>query len=190
MSQRLLLSSVMLFALTALVACGSGGGGSNQGTSSTETAFTSTVNSADLLVSQYASSPDPAGDADRYYARESDHLDHLSDLWDHMHSQCDEVADCPAGGGLTGDWDGHCMSNGHMLDSDQMNELHDRVLSARHALDDYRNGCGTTYDPDTCDARWQDHCAEMHTLFSHMTNDCSAWWSHEDGHWGNCGPGM
>jgi hypothetical protein len=173
--------------LALVVACGSGGGGDNNSGNSVETDLTATITDANLAVSQYAASSDPAGGAAGYYAQVGNHIDHMSDLWDHMDSHCRDIPDCPANGGFTGDWDGHCWSDGHMMDDSEMSRLHDSISSARHELDDYWNACGQAYQPGTCDTRWHDHTAAMHDMFGQMDHDCSGWWSHDGSHWGDCG---
>ena len=171
--------------LALMVGCGSGGG-SNGSNSSIESGFTQTLSDADQTVKQYAGSDDPAGDAASYHARETGHLDHMDDLWGQMHTACDDFAECPTGGGMSGDRDGNCMPDGHMMDDHQMNQMHDQIAAARAELEDYWSSCGESYDPATCENRRQQHAQDMHGIFGQMDGDCSEWWSQDDGHWGDC----
>ena len=187
MCRRLKMLAPTFAILSLVVACGSDGGGGDNTGNSVETDLTTTINEANLAVSQYAASSDPAGDAAGYHAQVGNHIDHMQDIWDHMDSRCRDIAHCPANGGFTGDWDGHCWSDGHMLDGSQMSRMHEAVLAARHELDDYWNDCGTTFHAGTCDSRWHDHCAAMHDMFGQLGHDCHDWWSQGGSHWGDCG---
>lgn len=190
MYRQLLALAPTLATLAFVVACGSGGGGDNN-SNSVETNLTATINDANQTVSQYAASADPADDAAGYHTQLGDHIDHMSDLRDRIDSHCRDIPNCPAAGGFTGDWNGQCWSDGHMMDGSQMNRLHESILSARHELDDYWNACGQIFHSGTCDTRWQNHTGVMHDIFEQMRGDCDDWWSHEgnhqgDGHWGDC----
>ncbi len=92
---------------------------------------------ADVAVTDDANSTALADDIATYHQRLGDDLKHLRALWNARHDQCAELGECPNGGGLSGDWDGACITGSHTMGAMDMNDLHQRIAEARAVLDDY-----------------------------------------------------
>jgi hypothetical protein len=192
-----MLAAALSLAVLVLPACEMRSGDRDDGTpgesSTLEADLLTILDSMRDEASQYAGSPDRAGVRSGYHNRMDDGIIGMSDIWDQMRVQCQQYsADCPAGGGATGNEEGQCMWGGHMMDQDRMGRLQSFIDSCRTLLGNFWGACGESWG-DGCPAMSDQHVQQMSALLDEMWADCNDWFDDggtpggEHGHWGSCG---
>ena len=106
----------------------------------------------------------------KYHSQMEGHLNGMEEVGEHMADRCSELADCPMGGGATGDvWNGR-MNGGQMLAVEEMNEMHQGRGELRDELDRFERNCIEVYSGADVDAGFADCDAYRLEHFEHMYN--------------------